>query len=1140
MENRISKVTSLIKNFELFLNLAKTTFTEPDLKISDDIELLLKQILVKQTKQHDHLIDAMTAKRVPIITPKPVVEERVTPVTQVTPHTPVPTKTLEEVTQIVEKEEIIPTIKPRFEEAEPSIEADFERKRTVYSRFEKNLVQYWFFYLAILFLSVGVIVTVVFVVIEIESVTQQLTIIYCIGFAILLIGELIAILSRRRKKRKEEKMEIEVEDEGRFPLPAFGTVIVFIGLLVIYAAGIIGFGSPVPRSVFIYISFGVALLAIVLGVINDSEMITLTGFIPTIAIVVVDLSWEGAPALNEAVVFIALTIPIIIAAVTAIFFKKWWGAAVMVTVLPVILCLPMVSTKMGLEFIPLMLIPLMALLISRFDKGNIPFTHKKIIVVLSQLLPIVGLTVISFPAINFSDTEPLWARIYPVEIIIATLIVLGISFFYQFIQEKYLDIKSKVCIFYHVGQGLVGTISIIMVVLNRDSFNGFIYSIIYFSFFFIVGVLGILKVFRERLTLVGTIVSFALAEIHAIFMFTLINVSPELKLGIQFATAIIFTLLAIMTIAFSKRLNVSEYLFSSWIIISAINNMIFIFIQKANYWFIFGSLGLFLILPLLSIEPNKGVPNYISQVSLGILSITMILANLGNPYNYIFSIIFFVAFFILGIFSTIFKNYFTLIGTIISFAIAEAHAILILSLFDMTSYFKLIVYFVVGISFIILALLAIALTKKLEVSKQVYTTWVIFAVINITILAFIQKLSTWYILGALLIFLILPALNIKPNVDIPYYIGLGSIGVLTSVLAGLNHASSINYIFIVICFGVFFIIGILGLIKKLENYYTLPGTLVSFGFAEVLAILGMIFLNTSTPAQYAIYFIIAISFLVLALFAIILSKVFEVSKYIYIGWIGASLVNSLLLLLMNRVGIWYAFALVLLFFAVTAIELEPNTGIGSIVGKCSVGILSIIMITTNLLDPFNYIYNVVFYSLFFILGTLGLIKVLKKQFSLTGTLISFGFAEVLVILSMILQSTATTGQISIYFIMAISFLVISLLALFLVKFLEVSEYLYLGFIGASLVNSLLLLLMNKVDSWFAFAMLILFFAVTAIELEPNTGRNHIIGKCVVGVLSIVMVSVSFSDPNNFIYSGVFFGLFFIIGVVGLLNILRKY
>ena len=75
-------------------------------------------------------------------TPRPVVEERVTPVTEVAPPTPTPmptiapTKTLEEVTQIVEHEEIIPTIKPRFEEAEPSIEADFERKRTVYS--EKN------------------------------------------------------------------------------------------------------------------------------------------------------------------------------------------------------------------------------------------------------------------------------------------------------------------------------------------------------------------------------------------------------------------------------------------------------------------------------------------------------------------------------------------------------------------------------------------------------------------------------------------------------------------------------------------------------------------------------------------------------------------------------------------------------------------------------------------------------------------------------------------------------------------------------------------------------------------------------------------------------------------------------------------
>ena len=120
----------------------------------------------------------------------------------------------------------------------------------------------------------------------------------------------------------------------------------------------------------------------------------------------------------------------------------------------------------------------------------------------------------------------------------------------------------------------------------------------------------------------------------------------------------------------------------------------------------------------------------------------------------------------------------------------------------------------------------------------------------------------------------------------------------------------------------------------------------------------------------------------------------------------------------------------------SAVELKPNIGIGNIIGKCALGVLSIVMITTNLSDPNNYVFNVVFYGLFFIIGILGLIKALQKNFSVPSTLISFGFAEVLVILSMILQSTSTAGQISIYIIMANSFLVVSIFAIFLAKFLK--------------------------------------------------------------------------------------------------------
>ncbi len=403
-----------------------------------------------------------------------------------------------------------------------------------------------------------------------------------------------------------------------------------------------------------------------------------------------------------------------------------------------------------------------------------------------------------------------------------------------------------------------------------------------------------------------------------------------------------------------------------------------------------------------------------------------------------------------------------------------------------------------------------------------------------------NKIDNWFAFALILLFFAVSAVELEPNKGVGNILAKCSVGILSVIMVTWNLADANNYVFNVVFYGLFLIIGILGLIKVIRKHFSLASTMIVFGFAEVLIILSMILQSTGTIGQVSIYFIMAISFLVISLISIFLFKYLEIPKYLYYGFLGSSIVNSLLLLFMDKVNDWFAFALVILFFAVSAVEIEPNKGVGSIVAKCSVGALSIIMVTTSLAEVHNYIYNVVFYGLFIIIGVLGLIKTIKEHFTLPGTLISFGFAEVLIILSMILQSTSTAGQISIYFIMANSFLVISLFAIFLVKFLEVSQYLYLGFIGASLVNSLLLLFMAKVSSWYAFAMLILFFAITAIELEPNIGRNQIIGKCVVGALSIIMVAVNFGDPNGFIFNGVFFGLFFIIGFIGLLNVLKKY
>ncbi|MHA1126533.1 MAG: hypothetical protein ACTSSB_10490 [Candidatus Heimdallarchaeota archaeon] len=1118
IEFKIKRTTQIRNNFEALIESIKDDLSEADLKTSNELKSILEQLFDVQRKLHTYLIDIKTGKRSPRIPQKPEMQEKIAQikeiVTQKLTETTIPLETAP-----VSKQQVATDRTPIVLETKPSAKVDLAREETFFTKFERGLVNYWFFYLSVFLLTAGVIITVVFIVKEISSVNTQIIVIYSIGLVIFSIGETISLLSRRQRKKEKIKKELETEESSelsenkkdKFPLPAFGSVIVLIGLLVLYTAGIIGFGSLVSREVFIYISFGIAILTIGVGILNNSEMTTLAGYIPIITLVVLDLTWGGTPVLGEAEVFVALTIPVILAGVSAIFFKKWWGAVIMVTILPIIICIPLVSTRMGLEFFPLLLIPLTTLLITRYEKNVIPYTHKKILVFLSLIIPIIGLTIISFPSLNYLETEKPWARIYSVEIIITAIAILCISFFYQFIQEKYLNIKSKVCIFYYIGQGTIGIFSIVMVVLNRELTFGFVSSIIYFSFFFIVGCLGVIKAFKEKLTAANTIISFAIAEIQAIFMFTLFNISPNVQLGIQFFTAIIFTLLAITVTALSKWLNVSKYLFISWVVISAINNIIFIFVQKANYWFIFGSLAVFLILSLINKEPNKDVPNYVSQVSAGILSIIMILANLGNSYNIIFNVIFFVAFFVLGILSMIFKNYFTLIGTIISFSIAEVHAILLLSLFNITNTFQVVIYFIIGISFILLAITFIALNKKYEVSMQIFTTLIVFAVINVTILALFEKISIWLMLGAVLIFLILPFLYIKPNVDIPYYIGLGSIGVLTSILIGLNHANSMNYIFIIICFFVYFTIGILGLIKKLQKHYTLIGTLMSLVFAEITAILALIFINTTASNfQYAFYLLIAISFLVLSILAITLVKFIDVEENLYTGFIGTSLVNSILLLVLNKVSNWFAFAALILFFTVTAVELKPNTDRNLIIGKCAVGVYSMIMVLTTLSDPNNYIYNTVSFALFFVLGVVGLLNVLRKYFNNVGTYITIGIAEILAILLLILMNPLNLSQISFYFIIAISFNFIAMISIVFTKVFIRSDILLIGWIICSAINTMILGLSSKISLIFAFVSIILLMFLVTINNMPLFGERQEYWRTIALVTSVLALIVAFT------------------------------
>ncbi|MHA1557154.1 MAG: zinc ribbon domain-containing protein [Candidatus Heimdallarchaeota archaeon] len=547
----------------------------------------------------------------------------------------------------------------RTKKSETKIEP---KKSTMYSKLERNLLDYWFFYLATIIFSVGISITLYFVSVELESEVWQLVIIYSIGAVIIGFGQGLALITKRREKKKlakEESKEISDKEKKHQSkelmtyTPQMKNVILFIGFIVIFVGGFIGILSyeslGVSKGVFIGLSLGLSVVLMVISILNKSEFLALNSILQAIIFTVVDLLWaQYPPILNNVLTLIVYLLIIVGATCVSIFFKKWTVSAVAMAIM---LCIPRVYTQIGLEFLVLILIPIMIILSIQFGSEKTPMQIKRSLVVLSFLLPTISLFVISLISYFNPVVEPAWATYQPYQSLIIGVVFIGISYYYQFIQEKHLDIKSSNEIIWFAGQVLTGLISFLTVGLYRDT----LITSLFFTIFFVFGILSTIKLFREKLSVQNIFTSFVIAETLAILVIVLVDVDTTAESILVFLLGISFVIIAIVSLFIPHLLHQQPVLFRVWFILSTINLILLGLIGIISPWLIFASIILHLCCSIIAafpiIIPKITLWREFSMISLilnGITVVVLLLTHNLDFFDYI-PLIIFIFFFIASI-----------------------------------------------------------------------------------------------------------------------------------------------------------------------------------------------------------------------------------------------------------------------------------------------------------------------------------------------------------------------------------------------------------------------------------------------------------------------------------------------------------
>jgi len=618
IDDTLNRVNRLIQLFGQFQTMTKTELPDDLVETVGAITTLLQQIKNRLIAKRNIIV-----KTTPTVRPTPAVAVQPTP-------TPV-------------------GVEPMRVELE-------EKPKSAWSGIEKSLLNYWFFYLAIILFSIGITLTIYYVSIEVSVKSTRVIIIYSIGGGIVLLGEIASILTRwRRKKQDLQEADVEYKSgdtidkeknqksqERRLPIPQLANVIIFIGFIVLFTGGFFGY-ADISMTAFLFVSYGVALLAIVLGIVNNSNLLVFIGFNAAIIFTAADVLWHSTIVLGSIGSLFGFIVPIILAGIVAIFFKKWWGALITMSVTPFMILIPEVYRSVGLEFIPIILIPIMILLVVRYSDDSIPLQFRRGLVFLSLIIPSICLIVLSF---SNDASEAAWGRIYPWEVFLTCLTFLGVSFSYRFIQEKYLEFKQSNFTIWILGQIVVGMISVFSIAFDFNTVT----TSLYFASFFVFGILSVLKAFGKHFNIATAIISFVFAELQSILLLTIANPVAVLDQILYFILAIAFTILALVTVFISMLFINSDALFVTWTIISTINIILLGLLGKLpNDWYGFVGIVLLLVTTLVVSIPylipqitNWRVYSLIANLSTGIVIFSFLMGDKLATFPYEGLVIFLV------------------------------------------------------------------------------------------------------------------------------------------------------------------------------------------------------------------------------------------------------------------------------------------------------------------------------------------------------------------------------------------------------------------------------------------------------------------------------------------------------------------
>ncbi|MFW9922928.1 MAG: hypothetical protein ACFFDW_06520 [Candidatus Thorarchaeota archaeon] len=552
----------------------------------------------------------------------------------------------------------ITTVKIPPKESKPVAErkTPVEKEPTLYSKFERYLLDYWFFYLGTFFLSAGISVTLYFVSVEMESKISQVVIINSIGVAIIALSQTYKFIMNRREKKRiaelgpEKAKKKQKRDIIRYT-PTMPTVFMFIGYIVLFVGGLVGMYSyeslGVSKGLFVGLNLGICAVLMAISILNNSEFLSLTSIMQAIVFTTIDLLWtQYPPVLNSITSFIVFLLIIISSTFVGIFSKKWTVPGFTMALVPSLICIPTMYSQIGLEFILIALIPLMIILTIQFGSAKVPMPIKRSLVVMSFLIPLISIFVIILTNTLQPTTEATWAAYHSYQTLIIGLAFLGVSYYYQFIQEKHLDIKTSNELIWFAGQAFTGMISFLSIATDQDT----LITSIFFGIFFVFGVLSTIKYLRERLSIANVITSFSMCEILAILIMIFVDVNTLTDNILIFILGISFSLLATISLFISKVFHWHNVLYLIWNGIAWINLLIIGLLDMIEPWFIFASLIVFLVGSLI-----VNIPIIIPKITFwrefsiftlfinGAISLTLLLTGKFAFFSYaplvIFSII---------------------------------------------------------------------------------------------------------------------------------------------------------------------------------------------------------------------------------------------------------------------------------------------------------------------------------------------------------------------------------------------------------------------------------------------------------------------------------------------------------------------